>query len=56
VPKIIITADLEGGVGFSYGFNVTVSVAGKSFVADTREQVPDNSQVLIRFPTSMNLR
>ncbi|RDW72434.1 putative GPI anchored protein [Aspergillus mulundensis] len=35
VPEIIITADLEGDVGFSYGFNVTV---------------PDNSRVLIRIP------
>ncbi|KAL4745992.1 hypothetical protein BDW72DRAFT_210826 [Aspergillus terricola var. indicus] len=35
VPEIIITADLEGDVGFSYGFNDTV---------------PDNSQVLIRIP------
>ncbi|KAL4821191.1 hypothetical protein BDW67DRAFT_172589 [Aspergillus spinulosporus] len=35
VPQIIITADLKGDVGFSYGFNITV---------------PDNSQVLIRIP------
>ncbi|KAL6238027.1 hypothetical protein BDW75DRAFT_228215 [Aspergillus navahoensis] len=35
VPEIIITADLEGDIGFSYGFNITV---------------PDNSRVLIRIP------
>ncbi|KAL5003650.1 hypothetical protein BDV10DRAFT_198773 [Aspergillus recurvatus] len=35
VPEIIITADLEGDVAFSYGFNVTV---------------PDNSRVLISIP------
>ncbi|KAL4925726.1 putative GPI anchored protein [Aspergillus undulatus] len=35
VPNIIITADLEGDVGFSYGFNV---------------RVPDNSKVSIQIP------
>ncbi|KAL4901534.1 hypothetical protein BDW74DRAFT_170208 [Aspergillus multicolor] len=35
VPEIIITADLEGDAGFSYGFNATV---------------PENSRVLIRIP------
>ncbi|KAL4808768.1 hypothetical protein BDV18DRAFT_157706 [Aspergillus unguis] len=36
VPEIIVTADLEGDVGFSYGFNVTV---------------PDDSRVLIKVPS-----
>ncbi|KAL4920893.1 hypothetical protein BDW62DRAFT_198346 [Aspergillus aurantiobrunneus] len=35
VPEIIITADLEGDIGFSYGFNVTV---------------PDDSRVMVRIP------